>query len=311
METAKQTIFLTGGSGFVGTAIIHELLNRNYNVIALVHRHDLPIKSEHIRFAKGDLTNSQSLREGMSGCDAVVHLIGIIAPRPEQGITFESVHVKGTQAVVDAAKAAGVRRFIHMSAMGARPDAPTDYHKTKYRGEEYVRSSGLDWTIFRPSLIHGPGGEFMHMEKQWAAGKAAPYLFMPYFGAGVFGTGGAGKLQPVFVTDVARAFVDALEKPQTIGQVYNLGGPEELTWPQLHHTSAEAIVGHRKAVVPLPAWYAKLLATVVPRSLLPFNRDQVVMSQENNTGDISSFQRDFGWEPAPFGESLRSYAGQL
>jgi uncharacterized protein YbjT (DUF2867 family) len=127
----------------------------------------------------------------------------------------------------------------------------------------------------------------------------------------MFGTKGAGKLQPVYVKDVARAFVDALEKPQTIGEVYLLGGPHELTWQQLHRASALAIVGHKRLALPLPAWKARLLTRLVPPPLLPFNRDQVIMSQENNTGDITKFVDDFGFQPQPFEPTLRSYAGQL
>jgi NADH dehydrogenase len=221
------------------------------------------------------------------------------------------MHWEATKQIVDAAKRNGVRRYVHMSALGARPDAVSEYHKTKYLAEQYVRSSGLEWTIFRPSLIHGPRGEFMQMEAAWARRRKPPFQFMPYIGAGALGTGGAGRLQPVYVGDVARAFADALEKPQTIGEIYPLGGPDQLTWPKLHRTSAEAIVGKRRRVAALPAWYAKALTRVTPRRLLPFNRDQVIMSQEDNTCDLTKFKADFGWEPRPFEPTLREYAKQL
>ncbi len=151
----------------------------------------------------------------------------------------------------------------------------------------------------------------MQMEANWARGKAPPFLFMPYFGAGALGRRGAGKLQPVYVKDVARAFVQALASPKTIGEVYPLGGPDQLTWPELHRTSAEAIVGRRRWVMPMPAWKAKLLTHVVPPPLLPFNRDQVIMSQEDNTCDLAKFRADFGWEPQRFEPTLREYAGKL
>src|SRR5205807_1548953 len=141
-----------------------------------------------------------------------------------------------------AARSARIRRFVHMSALGARPGAVSNYHKTKYKAEEYLRGSGLDWTIFRPSLIHGPAGEFMRMEAAWARRRKPPFLFMPYFGRGLLGRGGAGKLQPIYVNDVARAFVEALENAKTIGEIYPLGGPDEITWPQLHRLAAQAII---------------------------------------------------------------------
>jgi NADH dehydrogenase len=134
---------------------------------------------------------------------------------------------------------------------------------------------------------------------------------MPYFGAGAFGTGGAGRLQPVYVGDVARAIVDAIEKPQTIGNAYDLGGSEQLTWRQLHEAVAQAVVGHRRLVMPIPAWKAKMLTHIVPAALLPFNRDQVIMSQEDNTCDLAKFKSDFGWEPRGFGAMLGQYAKEL
>src|SRR5258705_524026 len=140
------------------------------------------------------------------------------------GSRFGGMHTERPRSVGEAGTAGGVRRYVHMSALGTRANAVSDYHKTKYAGEQYVRASGLDWTIFRPSMIHGPKGEFMLMEAKWARGSAPPFLFMPYFGAGFMGWGGAGRLQPVYVGDVARAFVDALEKPETIGEVYPLAG---------------------------------------------------------------------------------------
>jgi NADH dehydrogenase len=305
------TIFLTGGSGFVGSAMIDELISRNFTVNALVDRHPLQAHADRVNAIHGTLFDSPALDKAFQGCSGVIHLVGIIMQRPSKGITFERIHFEGTKNVVDAARRAGVKRFVHMSALGTRPDAISDYHKTKYQAEEYLRQSGLDWTIFRPSLIHGPRGEFMAMEARWARKKAAPFLFMPYFGRGPFGTRGAGNLQPIFVADVARAFVDALDKPQTIGEVYPLGGAEVLTWPQLHRLAAESIIGKRRAVMAVPTWYARFLTQVVPARLLPFNRDQVIMSQEDNTAETTKFKHDFGWEPQGISQTLKTYAPQL
>ena len=108
--------------------------------------------------------------------------------------------------------------------------------------------------------------------------------------------------------DVARALVDAVNDPRTAGEVYPLGGSQEVTWPELHRLSAEAITGRRRPVGAVPAWYAKAVASVVPAALLPFNRSQVVMSQEDNTCDLAKFRRDFGWEPRPFAATLAAYA---
>ena len=303
-------VFVTGGSGFVGSAVIDALLERGHGVNALVNRRAID-EGEPVRSIPGGLFDTAALDEGMRDCEAVIHLVGIIMEKRSKGITFERMHFEATRNVVDAAKRAGVKRYVHMSALGVRPGAVSDYHTTKYRAEQYVRESGLDWTIFRPSLIHGPGGEFMQMEAKWARRKAPPFLFMPYFGAGALGRGGAGMLQPVHVDDVARAFVEAVEKPETIGEIYPIAGPDRVTWPELHRISAEAIVGKPRWVMALPVWKAKLLTRLVPGALLPFNRDQVIMSQEDNTADLAKFIADFGWTPRGFEPSLREYAGEI
>jgi NADH dehydrogenase len=304
-------VFVTGASGFVGSAIVEELIARRYTVNALVNRHDVRASLDSVQSIKGSLFDAIALEQGMAECDAVIHLVGIIMEHPSRGVTFERIHREGTRNIVDAAKRCGVKRYVHMSALGARPDAVSTYHKTKYAAEEYVRSSGLEWTIFRPSLIHGPKGELMQMEAAWARYKSPPFLFMPYFGAGPLGLGGAGKLQPVYVGDVARAFVDALENRKTVGEVYLLGGPDQLTWPQLHKTVSRHVVQKERWVMPMPAWEAKLLASIGIGKVMGFNRDQVVMSQEDNTCDISKFVADFGWKPQPFEPSLAGYAAQL
>jgi NADH dehydrogenase len=302
--------FVTGASGFVGSAVVDELVSRNYAVNALVNRRALQ-STNQVGPIQGDIFDAKALDEGMRGCDAVIHLVGIIMEKPSLGITFERIHAHGTRMVVESAQRNGIKRFVHMSALGTRPDAVSRYHRTKYEAEQCVRNSGLDWTIIRPSLIHGPRGEFMQMEAKWARYKAPPFLFMPYFGGGAFGGRGAGMLQPVYVGDVARAFVDALENRRTIGNVYPLGGPDRLTWPQLHRAVASGILGRRRLVMPLPVWAARLNTYVLPQSLLGYNRDQIAMSQEDNTCDLTKFVDDFGWTPQPFESTLRSYAGQL
>jgi uncharacterized protein YbjT (DUF2867 family) len=308
-------IFVTGGSGFVGTAIIEELVSRNYSVNGLVNRREVQAGGGGVRSVKGSLFDPVSLDEGMRGCEAAIHIVGIIMPKPSQGITFERIHFEGAKNVIDAATRNGVRRFIHMSALGVGPGAVSDYHRTKYKAEQYLRSTALEWTIFRPSLIHGPRGEFMQLEAMWAR-KRAPFPvmfmpFMPYFGAGAMGFGGAGQLQPVYVKDVARAFVDALGNRKTVGEIYPLGGPDRFTWPQLHRTISQAVVGKPRMVLPIPVWVGKLYAAIGIAPLLGFNRDQVIMSQEDNTCDLGKFRDDFGWEPQAFEPTLRSYAQQL
>ena len=113
------------------------------------------------------------------------------------------------------------------------------------------------------------------------------------------------------MNDVARAFVDALEQRKTIGEVYPIAGPDEITWPQLHETIARAIIHHKRWIMPMPVWVARILSAIFPSSLLGFNRDQLTMSQEDNTTDITKFTDHFNWRPQPFDATLHEYATHL
>src|SRR5262245_33908033 len=133
-------VFVTGASGFVGSAVIEELVARRYAANALVNRHEVRASPDSVQSINGSIFDSKSLEQGMAGCEAVIHLVGIIMERPSLGATFERIHFEGTRNVVDAAKRAGVRRYVHMSALGSRPDAVSTYHKTKFAAEQYVRA---------------------------------------------------------------------------------------------------------------------------------------------------------------------------
>lgn len=142
-------------------------------------------------------------------------------------------------------------------------------------------------------------------------GKSPPFLFMPYFGKGVLGFGGAGKLQPIFVGDVARGFVEAIGNEKSVGKTYVMAGSEVMTWPQMHEAVAKAVIGKKKVALGIPVWYAKVVAAVVPGKWLPFNGDQVIMSQEDNVGSVLEFEKDFGWTAEGFESSLKKYAKEL
>lgn len=304
---SQGKVLLTGGNGFVGRYVVRELLALGYEPVCLVRRAAQPLG---VTVVRGDLFDTPALDLAAEGCVAAIHLVGIILENRAAGSTFERIHTEGTRNVVAACVRAGIRRYVHMSALGSRPNASTVYFQTKWAAEELVRTSGLDWTIFRPSIIHGPDGEFMQMMKFFATSRLR-MPFMPYFGSG------KAQVQPVDVRDVATCFVKSLLLPATISQTYALGGPQRLSWKQLCDTCAEAITGRRRLKLPVPTLAAKLAARtvlpLVPSFLMPYKFDagQVQMSQEDSVCDPRPVEDTFGLQLRDFREELTRYADQI
>lgn len=316
-EESRPTgrVLVTGGSGFVGRYVVRQLILLGYEPVCLVRSKQklddlLPAgHNERVHAVEGHLFDPKALHLSAEGCIGAVHLVGVIEEARLAGQTFERVHVEGTRMVVAACRRAGIKRYAHMSALGARQEAPSRYHRTKWEAEEIVRRSELDWSIFRPSIVHGPDGEFMQMMKFFATSMRQPV--MPYFGSG------DTRLQPVDVRDVATCFAKCLGMPETIGKVHELGGPERLTWKELYDTCSEAITGRRRLKVSVPVPMAKILARTVmpiaPSFLVPyrFNVDQVLMSQEDSVCDTQPIEETFGIKLRNFREELSYYADQI
>ena len=298
-------VFVTGGSGFVGREILwqlHEaghairLLSRrggSDEVRQLAYRH----RAEVIDASADSVA---SLTTAMRGCDAVIHLVGIISETKRN--TFQQVHVDLTRSVLAAATAAGVKRFIHMSALGAKAGARSRYHQTKWQAEELVRNSGLAWTIFQPSVIYGRDDGFVNL----LAGICRWSPVIPIFGPGT------NQLQPVAVENVARAFVGALDSAASIGAIYELCGPEVFTMNQLWAEVLRAI-GRRRRCIHLPMALARMQvgcleigASLVGRAS-PLTRDQLLMLEEDNTGDPSKAANDFQLSAPSFADGIAKY----
>ena len=291
-------IFVTGGTGFVGREVVLQLLAAGYKVRALVRdpQRAKGILPNVVELYHWDLTRPEGIRQGLMDCQAVVHLVGIIVE--SGGVTFEELHVQGTRHMLRAAEEEGIRRFVYMSALGSRPDARSRYHQTKYRAEELVGQSSLDWTIFRPSVIFGPNDRFVNRLARII--RRAP--FVP-----VINTGNA-KLQPISVSDVAACIVLSIGNPKSIGKVYELSGPQVLSYNRLYTVIMEAM--HlQKPTIHLPTGLIKpavlLLELILSRP--PLTRDQLIMLGEDNVCDSSRAVSDFGLELKPFVEGIRDY----
>ena len=246
----------------------------------------------------GDVLDGGSLARVFLGADAVIHLVGIISELSE--CTFENVHAGGTTNAVAAARQAGVARFVHMSALGTRPQARSRYHQSKWAAEEVVRRCGMDFTIFRPSLIFGPEDQFVNR----FAGLIRFSPVVPVLGSRT------ARFQPVAVESVARAFVASLAEPRAFGQTYDLCGPQSFTLARLLDEILE-VMGRRRLKLRVPCVVARgqaaFLEFVFPRLLgrpAPLNREQLIMLQEDNVGNSEPANQLFGLEPLQFKEGI-------
>jgi len=292
-----MNVLVSGGSGFVGREVVRQLVAAGHRVRVLsrgFRRLDPAVRS-----VRGSVLDPGCLPEACAGCDAVVHLVGIISEIGGQ--TFERVHVDGTRNILAAARAAGVPRFIHMSALGTRPDAVARYHRTKWAAEESVRASGLDWTLFRPSLVFGPGDHFVGLFARISRGSPV----LPVMGDG------QALLQPVAVDEVARCFVGALAEPRSIGRTFDLCGSERLSFDAVLDAILAA-TGRRRMKLHIPLPIARLQAAVMesvfPRILRrpsPLNRDQLLMLSEDNVGDPDPASQMFRYRPTGFRAGIR------
>jgi len=302
-------VSLIGGTGFVGSYIVDRLVESGHTPRLLVRPGSASRveQSESCELVSGDVDDPNAVAECLAGADAVVYLIGILREFPERRISFDGVQFRGVQRVIAVAQEGRVRRFLLMSANGVRAGG-TPYQSTKYMAEEAVRSSGLDWTIFRPSVIFGdPRGrmEFCTQLRREIIDSPLPaplfYGGLLPFGAGTF------ELSPVHVADVADAFVRALEMPETVGHSFQLCGPDRLTWKRILTTIASA-VGKTKPMLPAPAILIKAVASLLDRRpWFPITRDQIAMLLEGNVCDESGAFAILGIEPTRFDEVSLGY----
>ncbi len=270
------TIF--GGSGFVGRYAVRALAKRGWRVRAASRRPDLagflqPMGDVgQIMPVQANLRYPDSVARAVAGADAVVNCVGILAGSGRQ--TFKAVHWTGARTLAKAAREAGVKRFVHVSAIGASPKAKARYARTKGLGEEAVLEEFPDAIILRPSIVFGPEDDFFN--RFAAMARISPVL--PLIG------GGATKFQPVYVGDLAEAIAAAVDGAGTPGTIYEIGGPDVLSFRDLLDRTQE-YAGRDRSYVPLPFWLARLQALLtwpLPTSLRPITVDQVRLLKHDN-----------------------------
>ena len=281
-------VLITGGTGYVGGNIREALAARPVRLLVRDMRAAGKLVTRDVELVQGDVTKADSLRGAMDGCDAVIHLVGII--EESGGATFDDVIRAGTENAVAEAKQTGVGRFVQMSAMGAQNNDAFPYMQAKWRAEQAVKAAGIPWTIFRPSVIYGPGDGFINVLANLIRNPLIPII--PVVGEG------KSTFQPVSVMDVAAAFRKALDEPKTAGETYELGGPETFTYEQLLDAIAQKLGKGRKPKVHLPVGMMKTvvkLSAPLPRLLRPpVTKEQLTMLALDNASANSATPRLLG-----------------
>lgn len=278
MANGGKLVTVFGGSGFVGRHVVSTLAKRGHRVRAAVRRPDLaghlqPMGAVgQIHAVQANLRYSDSVKRAVEGADAVVNAVGILAPAGAQ--TFEAVHADGARFVAEAAKAEGASRLIHISAIGADAQSPSRYARTKAEGERAVLSAFPAAIVLRPSIVFGPEDEFFNRFASLA--RISPFL--PLIG------GGRTKFQPVYVGDLAAAVANTIDGAGKPGAVYEIGGPQSLTFRELLDLTLE-FTSRKRAYLPMPFWLATLQALAtwpLPNALRPITVDQVRLLKRDN-----------------------------
>jgi len=290
-----QHVCIIGGNGFVGRAIVDQAVEAGHHVTVGCRyperARDLLVKG--VQLAQVDVVEGHGLDEAVAGADTVIYLPGLLFERGRQ--TFAAVHRDGIEKTITACRSAGVRQLLHMSALGAGQVPESAYATTKAEAEALVRASGLAWTIFRPSIIYGEGDSFFTKFKSMSA--LLPVLPV---------IAGDTRFQPIWVNDVARAFVRSIGDRHVNGHSFDLGGPKQYTFRALLELLL-ATLGRDRLLIPLPNFAAKMMAILsAPLPTPPITLDQLRLLNHDNIVQGEPFPAQFG-QAASVEEVLPTY----
>ena len=289
-------VLVTGGTGFVGPHVIHAIRAQGHDVRALVRKPGSKgartLESWGCELAEGSMTDAESLKRAVEGCDAVVHLVAILFGTPED---FRRVMEQGTRHLVAAAQDAGVGRFVLMSANGSVEGRDlTPYFAAKWDEELAVKESGIDHVTFRPSFILGPNG-----------GQLPPQLMLVRFSP-VTPVIGRRRFQPIWADDVAAYFAAALTNEAATNRAFELGGPDVVTWEQFH-AEIRRVLGKKRLAFTVPPGLLKAAATV-GQILPPFHGARAAVEMldfDDNVVDPAPAIETFGIRPLDLRTQIR------
>jgi len=292
-------ILVTGATGFVGSNVVKELVGQGYQVRGLVHSQKNlgRLKGLPVETVTGDITDLDSLKKPFEGVQSVFSCVGIIYET--KSANFDSIHVLGTRNLVEMALRNKVQHFIHISALGTRPNAVSRYHQSKFKAEQLIQDSGLTYTIFRPSILFGPEDDFVNRFAKML--KYNPVF--PLIGEANF------KLQPLYIKDLAKCAAASLKIPEAKNKIFEIGGPQQMTLLEILEV-AKKFRGYGKRFHPhLPYQtvfnFVKLAEKFI--NILPVTSDQLIMLKEDNTCDNSLVEKTFNIRFTSLQEGLQQY----
>lgn len=276
-----MNVLLTGPTGFVGSRVLEDLHTAGHQITALAHSRNslrsIESLAPNATVVFGDVSNPFETKGIVpDGIDAILYLPGILREDKSKRMTFQRVHVEGVRNLLSEAKRVGVRRWLQMSALGVGPEQSAGYYETKWQAEELVRNGGLAWTVIRPSYIFDdrPTEKKNFVSELLTVIEPTPIVPIP----------GDGKYrgQPVSLDDVSQTVVQSLSDDKTIGQTYELGGPEKLTYDQVINIIVRAL-GLRRTLVHLPLGLVEFGAALLGRfQFFPATSEQLEMLVAEN-----------------------------
>jgi NADH dehydrogenase len=297
----SPAIAVLGGSGFIGSYLVLDLLQMGNRLNLLVNQTnpDLVSPTGRIRMFRGSIEDEKALIECFAGCDTVYHLVGLIAETRTK--TFQKTVAEGTGHVVAAARRTGIKKIIYLSALGADPGAGSKYYRTKFEAEQQVTESGLDYTIFRPSIVYGLQDKFINKLAMMI--RRSPMV--PVIGDGRY------RLQPIYVEELCAVMARAAREEFTSRRLYEIGGAEPLTYLEILDI-IKRILKKRRVTIHIPVflarWTAGLLETVLKPA--PLTVDQIAMLAAGSTCDQTVAERAFGVTFSSLENQLQKYLGK-
>jgi NADH dehydrogenase len=310
-----MTVLVTGPTGFLGRRVVQKLIEHNYQVRCLVRTpgKERMFEQGSVDVYYGDIGNPDALAGACQGVDQVIHLVAVI--RENGDATYDTVNRLGTEQVVEAAKSTGsVSQFILVSAVGAVDDPDLPYLRSKWQGEQAVINSGLTHTIIRPSLVFGPGDEFINS----LAAVIRLFPVVPVI------AGGRNRMQAIWVDDLAHCIALSLSRHDLHGHTLELGGPDQLSYNQIVEIICRAM-NRRRLKVHLPIWIMRINVALMEffMSRPPINAEMLKMLRVRNVAELGMVEQTFGFRPQPmegnigfvneitFGDAMKMNMGSM